>query len=174
MPNFLENIFVQLRRAEGRVVLREIRRDQIVSVTGREMLDRIERVRAYLRSLGARTGDRCALLGPNSISWAVFHLACMAEGVIVVPLYSRQAPGEIAGMMKDCQPLLLFVSESALGDAVAEVWSEAPRPILMDEVLERPAPQPRLSEVPNPGLVFEIVSRTPTSTPSPYPTLAKR
>src|SRR6266581_536735 len=118
MPNFLENIFVQLGRAEGRVVLREIRRDQIVSVTGREMLDRIERVRAYLRSSGVRTGDRCALLGPNSISWAVFHLACMAEGVIVVPLYSRQAPGEIAGMMKDCQPLLLFVSESALGDAV--------------------------------------------------------
>ena len=149
MPNFLENIFVQLRRAEGRVVLREIRRDQIVSVTGREMLDRIERVRAYLRSSGVRTGDRCALLGPNSISWAVFHLACMAEGVIVVPLYSRQAPGEIAGMMKDCQPLLLFVSESALGDAVAEAWSEAPRPILMDEVLERPAPQPQLSDVPN-------------------------
>src|SRR3989442_285955 len=169
IPNFLENIFVQLRRAEGRVVLREIRRDQIVSVTGREMLDRIERVRAYLRSLGVRTGDRCALLGPNSISWAVFHLACMAEGVIVVPLYSRQAPGEIAGMMKDCQPLLLFVSESALGDAVAEAWSEAPRPILMDEVLERPAPQSRLSDVPNPGQDSDIVTIIYTSGTSGEP-----
>ena len=169
MPNFLENIFVQLRRAEGRVVLREIRRDQIVSVTGRKMLDRIERVRAYLRSLGVRTGDRCALLGPNSISWAVFHLGCMAEGVIVVPLYSRQAPGEIAGMMKDCQPLLLFVSESALGDAVAEAWSEAPRPILMDEVLERPAPQPRLSDVPNPSQDSDIVTIIYTSGTSGEP-----
>ena len=169
MPNFLENILVQLRRAEGRVVLREIRRDQIVSVTGREMLDRIERVRAYLRSSGVRTGDRCALLGPNSISWAVFHLACMAEGVIVVPLYSRQAPGEIAGMMKDCQPLLLFVSESALGDAVAEAWSEAPRPILMDEVLERPAPQPRLSDVPNPSQDSDIVTIIYTSGTSGEP-----
>src|SRR5437867_1918433 len=169
MSNFLENIFVQLRRAEGRVVLREIRRDQIVSVTGREMLDRIERVRAYLRSSGVRTGDWCALLGPNSISWAVFHLACMAEGVIVVPLYSRQAPGEIAGMMKDCQPLLLFVSESALGDAVAEVWSEAPRPILMDDVLERSAPQPRLSDVPNPSQDSDIVTIIYTSGTSGEP-----
>src|SRR5207245_3868636 len=169
MPNFLENVCVQLRRAEGRVVLREIRRDQIVSVTGREMLDRIERVRAYLRSLGVRTGDRFALLGRNSIVWAVFHLACMAEGVIVVPLYSRQAPGEIAGMMKDCQPLLLFVSESALGDAVAEAWSEAPRPILMDEVLERPAPQPQLSDVPNPSEDSDIVTIIYTSGTSGEP-----
>src|SRR5262245_35244275 len=109
MPNFLDNIFAQLKRAEGRVVLREIRGDQLVSVAGRELLERIQRVRAFLRSSGVNAGDRCALLAPNSISWTAFHLAMMAEGVIVVPLYSRQAPAELAGMMKDCQPSLLFV-----------------------------------------------------------------
>src|SRR5260370_19419830 len=93
----------------------------------------------------------------------------MAEGVIVVPLHSRQARGEIAGMMKDCHPLLLFVSESALGDAVAEAWSEAPRPIHMDEVLERPAPEPRLSDVPNPGQDRDIVTIIYTSGTSGEP-----
>ena len=34
MPNFLENIFEQLKRAESRVVLREIHGDRFVSVTG--------------------------------------------------------------------------------------------------------------------------------------------
>jgi len=72
-------------------------------------------------------------------------------------------------MMKDCQPLLLFVSESALGDAVAEAWSEAPRPIPMDEVLERPAPQPRLSDVPNPSQDSDIVTIIYTSGTSGEP-----
>src|SRR6266702_532396 len=104
MPNFLETILAQLQRANGRVALREIRGDRFVSVTGKELLDQIQRVRAFIRSSGVQPGDRCALLAPNSIRWAIFHLALMAEGVIVVPLYSRQAPVELAGIMKDCQP----------------------------------------------------------------------
>src|SRR2546430_5497281 len=101
MPNFLETILARLKRADGRVVLREIRGDQFVSVTGRELLEHIQLVRMFIRSSGVRPGARCALLAPNSIRWAVFHLAVMAEGMIVVPLYSRQTPAELAGMMKD-------------------------------------------------------------------------
>src|SRR5437773_149652 len=83
MPNFLETILAQLKRADGRVVLREIRGDQFVSVTGRELLEQIQLVRMFIRSSGVRPGARCALLAPNSIRWAVFHLAVMAEGMIV-------------------------------------------------------------------------------------------
>src|SRR5260370_17155147 len=92
MPNFLETIFSQLKRADGRVVLREIRGDGFVSVSGRELLDQIQLVRAFIRSSAVQAGDRCALLAPNSIPWAVFHLALMAQGVIVVPLYSPPSP----------------------------------------------------------------------------------
>src|SRR6202035_4101452 len=92
MPNFLENTFAQLRHASGRVVLREIRGTEFVSISGAELLDDVARARAYLRSAGLQAGDRCALLGPNSIRWAAIDLALMAEGIVVVPLYSRQAP----------------------------------------------------------------------------------
>src|SRR5260370_31043014 len=127
MPNFLETILAQLQRADGRVVLREIRGTRFVSVTGRELLDQIQLVRSFLRSSGVQSGDRCALLAPNSIRWVAFHLALMAEGVIVVPLYSRQAPAELAAMMKDCQPRLIFAGEDALRDARAQPWPDAPR-----------------------------------------------
>src|ERR1700720_1146672 len=103
MPNFLENIFAQLQRGAGRVVLREIHGEQFVSATGRELLDQVSRVRAYLRTAGLRPGDRCALLAPNSIRWAAFDLALMSERLIVVPLYSRQSPAELAAMMRDSQ-----------------------------------------------------------------------
>src|SRR5260370_38294539 len=99
MPNFLETIFAQLKRADGRVVLREIRGDHFVSVTGRELLDRIQLVRAFLRDSGAQPGDRCALLAANSIRWAVFHLALMAEGLIGAPLYSRQGPAQLPALL---------------------------------------------------------------------------
>ena len=80
MPNFLETILAQLKRADGRVVLREIRGDHFVSVTGGELLDQIQLARLYLQSAGLQPGDRCALLAPNSIRWAALYLALMAEG----------------------------------------------------------------------------------------------
>ena len=163
MPNFLENIFAQLTRADGRVVLREIRGDQFASVTGRELLEQIQRVRAFLRGSGLQAGDRCVLLAPNSIRWAAFHLAIMAEGMIVVPLYSRQASAELVGMMKDCQPRLLFTSDAALGAAAAQVWPGAPCRVLFEEILGQSTPHPPLPDVPNPRQDSDIVTIIYTS-----------
>src|SRR5258708_8085492 len=163
MPNFLEAILAQLARADGRVVLREIHGDHFVSFTGREFLEQVQLIRSFIRSSGVQARDRCALLAPNSIRWAAFNLAIMAEGVIVVPLYSRQAPAELAGMMKDCQPRLIFVSEAALGEGVARAWPDAPRRVLFDEVLRQSSPQPRLPDAPNPRQVSDIVTIIYTS-----------
>lgn len=134
MPNFLENIFVRLKEANSRVVLREIRGDQFVSMTGSELIEQVQQARAFLRNSGVKPRDRCALLAPNSIRWVVLDLALMAEDVVVVPLYSRQAPGELAAMMKDCQPRMLFVSDAALGEAVAQAWPDAPPRVALDQI----------------------------------------
>src|SRR5439155_4202978 len=169
MPNFLETIVAQLKRASGRVVLRQIHGDRFISVTGRELLDQIQLVRLFLRGSGAQPGDRCALLAPNSIRWAAFHLALMAEGAIVVPLYFRQAPPELVAMTKDCRPRLIFVSDAALGDSVAQAWADAPRRVLFEEALQGSAPQPRLPDVPNPRQDSDIVTIIYTSGTSGEP-----
>ena len=169
MANFLENIFAQLKRADGRVVLREIRGEQFVSLTGGELLEQVQRVRAYLRSAGLQPGDRCALLAANSVRWAAFDLALMAEGAIAVPLYSRQAPAELAGMMKDCQPRLFFVGDAALGEGVAQAWPDAPRRVLFQEVLQQPAPPHAFPDVPNPRQDSDIVTIIYTSGTSGEP-----
>jgi long-chain acyl-CoA synthetase len=167
MPNFLETIFAQLQRSAGRVVLREIHGEQFVSATGRELLDQVRQARAYLRNAGLRPGDRCALLAPNSIRWAAFDLALMAEGLIVVPLYARQSPAELAAMMKDSEPKLLFVSDAALGDAATQAWtgdsSKAPRRVLFDQVLQQPAPAQPIPDAPNPRKDTDIVTIIYTS-----------
>jgi len=173
MPNFLEAIFAQLQRSAGRVVLREIHGEQFLSVTGRELLDQVQHVRAYLRTGGLRPGDRCALLAPNSIPWTAFDLALMAEGLIVVPLYARQSPGELAAMMRDSEPKLLFVSDAPLGDAAMQAWtgdsSSAPRRVLFDEALQPPAPAQTLPDAPNSRGDSDIVAIIYTSGTSGEP-----
>jgi long-chain acyl-CoA synthetase len=169
MPNFLENIFTQLQQAADRVVLREVRGREFVSVTGRELLEQISRARAYLRQSGVQPGDRCALLGPNSIQWAALDVALMSEGAIVVPLYSRQAPAELAAMIKDCSPRLLFVSDASLGEAVAQAWPEAPPRVSFDDALGKLPAGKGIAGGPNPRRDDELVTIIYTSGTSGEP-----
>ena len=169
MPNFLENTFAQLQRASGRVVLREIRGGEFVSVSGAELLEQVARARAYLRGAGLEAGDRCALLGANSICWAAIDLALMAEGLVVVPLYARQAPAELAAMMKDCTPRLLIASDAAIGDSVAQAWPEAPARATFDEILRDAPLQKGITGAPNPRQSEDLVTIIYTSGTSGEP-----
>lgn len=167
MVNFLEHIFAELQNSSSRVVLREIREDQFVSVTGQELLDQVHRARAYARSAGLQPGDRCALLAPNSIRWAAIDLALMAEGLIVVPLYYRQAPAELAAMIRDCEPKLLIASDCALADSALQacggVASDRPRCVLFDEILRSEGAPREVNAAPNSRAEGEIVTIIYTS-----------
>src|SRR3954469_20489650 len=136
--NFLQNIFAQLQAAEGTPILQELPDGQSAPVTGRELLSRIGQARAFLASRGLKKGDRCALLAANSIKWIALDLAIMAEGLIVVPLYARQAPAELVVMMKDCSPVLICCGDAALRDGILRAWPEAAPAYLFDEILSNP------------------------------------
>ena len=169
MANFLGSIFAQLQRADERVVLREIHGDTFINITGRELLAQVQRGRSYVRKFGLVPGDRCALLGANSIQWVAVDLALMAEGIIVVPLYSRQAAAELAGMMKDCSPSLLIVGDAELGAAIEREWPARPHRVLIEEVLRvAPAREP-VTEAPNARIDADLVTIIYTSGTSGEP-----
>jgi len=169
MPNFLEIIFSQLHKAADRVVLRELYGEEFVSVSARELLDIVARVRAYLRQEGVLAGDRCAILAQNSIHWAAIDLALMAEGVIAVPLYSRQSAAELAGMMKDCSPRMLLTGDAALRDALARVWAEVPACATFDEILKKIPARGGVAEPPTPRQPDHLVTIIYTSGTSGEP-----
>jgi long-chain acyl-CoA synthetase len=131
---FVGEIFAQLRAAADTRILAEIREGQITGVTGSELLELVRRARTFIASKGLKKGDRCGLLAANSIHWVAMDLALMAEGLIVVPLYSRQAPVELVAMMKDCTPSLICCADAALRDGIASSWADAPRQFLFDEI----------------------------------------
>jgi long-chain acyl-CoA synthetase len=143
---FIEEIFSQLQVAADWRILAEIRDGQVTGVTGNELIELVRKARTFVASKGFHKGDRCGVLAANSIRWVAMDLALMAEGLIVVPLYSRQAPAELVAMMKDCTPSLVCCGDAALRDGIAQSWKEAPPQFLFEEIfagvdgvqLERP------------------------------------
>jgi long-chain acyl-CoA synthetase len=133
MP-FVGEIFSQLQAAADTTVLAEIRDGQVTGVTGSELLELIRRARTFLASKGLKKGDRCGLLAANSIRWVAMDLAAMAEGLIVVPLYFRQAPAELAAMAKDSTPSLVCCGDAILRDEIRQNWPGAAPHFLFDEI----------------------------------------
>jgi long-chain acyl-CoA synthetase len=135
MP-FVGEIFAQLKTAANTTVLQEIRDGHVSGVTGTELLELIHKARTFLASKKLKKGDRCGLLAANSIRWLAMDLAAMAEGLIVVPLYFRQAPAELVAMMKDSTPALICCGDAALRDGILHTWPDAPQHFLFDEIFK--------------------------------------
>ncbi len=135
--NFLQEIFTQLEAAPDTTFLQELRDGRIVSVTGSELMELVRKAQSFLAAQRLKKGDRCALLAHNSIRWLAMDLAVMAEGLIVVPLYARQAPEELVVMMKDCAPALICCGDAELRDGIVENWGEAPQ-FVFDQIFDRP------------------------------------
>ena len=136
---FLENIFARLKAAGDAAVLQEIHAGRVDRVSGNHLLALVAQARSFIARAGLKGGERCALLGPNSIRWVAADLALMAEGVTVVPLYSRQAPAELVTMMQDCSPARLLCATPELRDAIAAAWPAGPPTTLFDEVFQQDA-----------------------------------
>jgi long-chain acyl-CoA synthetase len=115
---FLETIFGRLERAADEPVLGEARDGAIVPVTGGDLLAMIAQARGFIAARGWKAGDRCALLGPNSIRWVALDLALMAEGVIVVPLDPRQVAKDWLGVINDSTPVAVCCADGALAGQV--------------------------------------------------------
>lgn len=141
--SFLDDIFAKLEAVEGTTVLQELRGDKVqpaVSAqSGGDLLRMIVQARASIRARELKGGDRCVLLAPNSIRWIAMDLAIMAEGMIAVPLYARQAPIELVAMMNDCTPALICCGDVALRDAILQNWPQAPATLLLDDVFDNAA-----------------------------------
>jgi long-chain acyl-CoA synthetase len=132
--SFWENIFERLRQRAGEPVLREIRDGKVKSASGGELLGMVQEARNFLSARGLKKKDRCALLGSNSIRWVALDLAMMAEGIVVVPLYSRQAPAELVAMLKDSVPARIFCSNAKLSAEITKQWPVAAHITLFDSV----------------------------------------
>jgi long-chain acyl-CoA synthetase len=139
---FLEKIFDRLQQAASAPVIREVRDGKVNAATGGELLTMVQQARSFLIARGLKKGDRCALLAPNSIRWAALDLALMAEGLIVVPLYTRQLPAEFVGMIKDSTPVRICCVDAVIAAQIEKLGPAGPKISLLDSVFTGDAATP--------------------------------
>jgi long-chain acyl-CoA synthetase len=136
MSHFLECIFDNLETKPDRAAISEVHGTELRTSDGRALLELIARARAFVASAGVQPGDRVAVLAPNSARWVCADLAVLACGAIVVPLYDKQEPKELAVMLRSSQPTLLLAGSRELADTIAQAWPEHGRIATLDEVFE--------------------------------------
>ncbi|MGH9476547.1 MAG: AMP-dependent synthetase/ligase [Terriglobales bacterium] len=77
---------------------------------------------ALRQRLGAQAGERVAILAESSPEWLLTDFACLAAGVINVPIYPTLTAEQVAYILRDCEAAGVFVSNA---EAAAKVQSRA-------------------------------------------------
>jgi long-chain acyl-CoA synthetase len=99
------------------------------TVTWRETAALVGRWRQALAGEELQPGDRVAVLLPNSLEWVCFEQAALSLGLVVVPLYNWDSPGNIAYILRDSGARLLLVeSPERARELEPELGLESARP----------------------------------------------
>ena len=134
--SFLERIVTRLEERSTTPVVEEVCANGVASVTGGELLAQVSAARKFLRVQGLRPGDRCALFAANSIGWIAIDMAMLAEGIISVPLYSRQEPAALAVMIRDSGASHVCCGEESLREKLRGTMPDLPASSLLAEAFE--------------------------------------
>jgi long-chain acyl-CoA synthetase len=116
--SFVHEVLTAAAKRGSEPLLIEVQGARLLPMSGDEFLNRVARVRATLTARGIRPGERVGLLAPNSADWAVMDVALLAHGAISVPLYARQDPRQLAGMLSDAGAVLILASDRELAAAL--------------------------------------------------------
>ena len=99
------------------MALIDLARDRLLTYA--ELHLRVARAAGYLHQAGVRPGDRVAVLAGTSSDVFEVQFACARVGAIFLPLNWRLAVAELAEVLTDAEPALLFVDAARLAAARA-------------------------------------------------------
>jgi len=83
-------------------------REGETELTYRALADRVDWLAGAMRAAGVRRGDRVAYLAANSMAGFETFFASGRLGAIFAPLNARLTTPELAYLVRDCEPRLLF------------------------------------------------------------------
>lgn len=103
--------------------------------TWREIDSNSDAIGRYIRELGVSSGDRVGVVSPDCVEVAEIFYACAKIGALRVGLNGRLAPRELAQLIDDSSPVLLFVHArySALVETALSQSTQKPVVIGMHE-----------------------------------------
>jgi long-chain acyl-CoA synthetase len=94
--------------------------DGEVRLTWREFAARVDASSRALHAAGVGAGDRVVWLGQNSFRVQELLLACSTLGAMFCPANWRQSAAELAFVIDDLEPRVLFTQAEEIGDSVGD------------------------------------------------------
>ncbi|NCB01030.1 MAG: long-chain fatty acid--CoA ligase [Spirochaetia bacterium] len=85
-----------------------------LSLTYKEVHDKVIQVASYLGEQGVKSGDNVAVTGKNSPEWAVAYLAILYTGATVVPIDYQLSDKEIEHLIKHSSATRLFIDKERM------------------------------------------------------------
>jgi long-chain acyl-CoA synthetase len=79
-------------------------------VSSRDLYQRVLRTARALESWGIGKGERVAILSENRPEWAISDFACLASGIVDVPIYATLTAEQTAFILKDSGARVIFLS----------------------------------------------------------------
>ncbi len=133
------------------------------SVTHSQLIARIQACAGRFR---VASGDRVLILGPNSIEWVVAFYSAWEQGAIAVPVDFMSSAGDVAHILADCEPALVFCGggqKSVLRQAMTRSGHEPPV-VDMEQLQNLPDNQPaRTVRSPDSDEVMELIYTSGTT-----------
>ncbi|MBI2677877.1 MAG: long-chain fatty acid--CoA ligase [Candidatus Koribacter versatilis] len=105
-------------------------------ISARQLYSRVVTTARALTQWGLCKGDRVAIMAENRPEWAVVDFACLASGVVDVPIYPTLTAEQAAFILKDSGARVAFVSSSEQLEKLRTVRGETAieKIVVMDEL----------------------------------------
>src|SRR5579884_878544 len=130
-----------LRIAAGRAAIEIVchkRQGRWAGIAGRDFFRQVTSLAAALGQWGINKGDRVAILSESRPEWAIADFACMARGIVDVPIYPTLTAEQAGFILRDSGARVAFVSSAQqLGKMEGVRQGTAlERVVVMDEIDE--------------------------------------
>ncbi len=152
--------FIGRHVAEGRGARVAIICDE-ETVTYAGLDERVRRFAGALAAAGVRPGERVVIVLPDGAQHAEAFWGTLALGAVAVPLNPLLRPGELAGILADCDPRLVVHGLPALDGGEAIVWTAAQAAAASSAA----RPVPGYASVHRDGVAFILYSSGTTGEP---------
>src|SRR5215472_1340877 len=108
------------------------------NISSRQFYGYVVAMARALRQWGINKGDRVAILSENRPEWMIADFACMASGIIDVPIYTTLTAEQTLYVLQNCGARVAFVSTEEQLRKVQSVQAQTKveKIVVMDELAE--------------------------------------
>jgi long-chain acyl-CoA synthetase len=100
------------------------------SISWRNLWSNITQLAECLRQRGLASGDRLAIIAPNSLEWELAHLAGLLSGATVIGLDGHDTAQRLQKILQNAAVNVLFVKDNSILEKLGK-WAESAKLIVL-------------------------------------------